>query len=339
METRRSFLRSSALALAGGLAAPSVLSSCAGATEKAAPKSKEFIGLQTYSLGQELEADVAGGLARVKSFGYTDLELAGYSKGQMAGMSVQDFKKLCDDNGLKITSSHLGDPSQYNQPEAEFLESWKKTVEDHALMGCKWIVDPSQPEITTHEQAKLIGDRFNKAGEVCKAAGIQFGYHNHSGEFKKIATPEQIEKAREFALAEVKRRWPQYDFPPEMVERMLMGGGLIPAPGDFIEELFINNTDPSLVCFQLDCYWCVMGGEDPLDWLRKYPDRFKLLHVKDRWIIGASGMMNWKNIFNTAKEIGIHDWFVELEGNGNGRTQFEGVEESAKFLLEEDYVW
>ena len=59
--------------------------------------------------------------------------------------------------------------------------------------------------------------------------------------------------------------------------------------------------------------------------MENYPNRFKLLHIKDRWIIGDSGMMNFPNIFKKAYEIGILGYYVELEGDKKGRTQFEGV--------------
>lgn len=49
--------------------------------------------------------------------------------------------------------------------------------------------------------------------------------------------------------------------------------------------------------FELDVYWTVMGQQDPVEWMENYPNRFKLLHIKDRWIIGDSGMMNFPNIF------------------------------------------
>ena len=90
--------------------------------------------------------------------------------------------------------------------------------------------------------------------------------------------------------------------------------------------------------FELDVYWAVMGQQDPLEWLEDYPDRFKLLHIKDRWIIGDSGMMNFPNIFKKGYEIGILGYYVELEGDRKGRTQFEGVEKSAQYLQSADFV-
>ena len=67
----------------------------------------------------------------------------------------------------------------------------------------------------------------------------------------------------------------------------------------------MKNTDPDKVMFELDVYWTVMGQQDPIEWMTNYADRIKLLHIKDRWIINDSGMMNFPNIFKKAYEIGV----------------------------------
>ena len=52
-----------------------------------------------------------------------------------------------------------------------------------------------------------------------------------------------------------------------------------PPKGTYIEELFLKNTDPDKVMFELDVYWAVMGQQDPVEWMENYPNRFKLLHI------------------------------------------------------------
>ena len=173
------------------------------------------------------------------------------------------------------------------------------------------MVQPSLPRIENEDDAKRVCDVFNKAGEITSQAGILWGYHNHNREFERVL------KAGEKKAERPNRRAPQ---------------------GTYIEELFMKNTDPKKVMFELDVYWTVMGQQDPLDWMDQYKDRIKLLHIKDRWILGASGMMNFPNIFKKAYEIGILGYFVELEGDPKGRTQFEGVEASAKYLQNASFV-
>jgi sugar phosphate isomerase/epimerase len=79
------------------------------------------------------------------------------------------------------------------------------------------------------------------------------------------------------------------------------------------EDFLIANTDPDKVFFQMDVYWITVGGQDPVAYLKKYADRFKVLHIKDEYVVGESGKINYKAIFKQFYKNGYKDWFVELE--------------------------
>lgn len=79
------------------------------------------------------------------------------------------------------------------------------------------------------------------------------------------------------------------------------------------EDFLIQNTDADKVFYQMDVYWVTMGGQDPVAYLKKYPDRFKVLHIKDDYIIGESGKINYEAIFSQFYKNGHQDWFVEIE--------------------------
>jgi sugar phosphate isomerase/epimerase len=79
------------------------------------------------------------------------------------------------------------------------------------------------------------------------------------------------------------------------------------------EDLLIANTDPDKVFFEMDVYWITVGGQDPVVYLKKYPDRYKALHIKDEYVIGATGKIDYKAIFKQFYKNGYNDWFVELE--------------------------
>ena len=87
----------------------------------------------------------------------------------------------------------------------------------------------------------------------------------------------------------------------------------IPGTDQLIEDFLIANTDPEKVFFQMDVFWVTIGGQDPVEYLRKYPDRFKILHIKDDYVIGESGKIDFEAIFNQFYENGQKDWFVEIE--------------------------
>ena len=80
-----------------------------------------------------------------------------------------------------------------------------------------------------------------------------------------------------------------------------------------IEDFLIANTDPDKVFFQMDVYWVTQGHQDPVAYLKKYPTRFKVLHIKDDYVIGESGNIDFEDIFKTFYSNGYSDWFVEIE--------------------------
>jgi sugar phosphate isomerase/epimerase len=79
------------------------------------------------------------------------------------------------------------------------------------------------------------------------------------------------------------------------------------------EDLLIANTDPDKVFFEMDVYWTTVGGQDPVAYLKKYANRIKLLHIKDDYVVGATGKINYEAIFKQFYKNGNSDWFVELE--------------------------
>lgn len=81
-------------------------------------------------------------------------------------------------------------------------------------------------------------------------------------------------------------------------------------------DVLLQETDPALVEFEMDLYWTVAGGRNPLAYFAKYPGRFPLVHVKDRTADGqmadvGSGAIDWGAIFAHRKEAGIKHYFVE----------------------------
>lgn len=321
MTNRRNFLRSASLLAAGGILAGKSSSAAAampGASASCVSKSTacKEIGLQIYSLGRELYQDVPGGLKKISGMGYSHIELAGYGDGKIGGVEMAEFKKMCDDAGLKITSTHVNPPvREYSSSnKKQIMDFWKKAADDHAKIGVKLLIQPGQPATRSTEEVAYVGEIFNGAGEIAKAAGLKFGYHNHDGEFARVQPggTEAVSGRRGFG-------------------RDVQGV-------EVIYDAMLRHTDPSLVFFELDVYWAVMGQVDPVEYMRKYNDRIHALHIKDRAVLGQSGMMNFEMIFNTAYyAIGKFDYFVELEGIRN-MTQFEGVKGCADYLLKAPFV-
>lgn len=105
----------------------------------------------------------------------------------------------------------------------------------------------------------------------------------------------------------------------------------------YYEDFLINNTDPEKVIFELDVYWTTVGGQDPVAYLKKYPTRIQLLHIKDEYVVGATGKINYKDIFTQFYKNGYNNWFVEMEDNmtPEQRVQSMKMMEAMKQVQEE----
>ena len=109
---------------------------------------------------------------------------------------------------------------------------------------------------------------------------------------------------------------------------------------EFPQDVLMQNTDPALVDYQMDIYWVVSGGADPISWLKKYPNRFRLCHIKDR-IKDATerdasctlgeGSIDFSNILKIAKKNGMQYYFVEQE-RYDGTTPVKAVETDAEYM-------
>ena len=93
-------------------------------------------------------------------------------------------------------------------------------------------------------------------------------------------------------------------------------------------DVLLQRTDPKLVTFELDCFWCAFAGQNPAEYLRRYPGRFALLHIKDlkagykpstKKVEGqpftevGRGVIDWKPIFAAAPRAGVKHYFVEQD--------------------------
>ena len=170
MNTRREFIRSTALALA---ALPLVSSELT-----ASVKPSRKTGLILYTVREAMNLDPEATLALVAATGYNWIEAADHRNGQFYGMKPREFGKLVKKNGLKVISSHSNlTPDNYERLIGEVAEA-----------GMKYIVLPSLPSdwSGTIDGYQRAADFFNKAGARCKKAGICFGFHNHWAEFSEI---------------------------------------------------------------------------------------------------------------------------------------------------------
>jgi sugar phosphate isomerase/epimerase len=176
--SRKSFLKASAFALAVPMFPKLNLD----------VKAPSPIGLQLYTLRNEISKDLMGTLKKVAAIGYKEVELYGYTDGKFFGKTPKEFKKILGDLGLNPVSGHYGAGVENKTAKGTLSNGWQKAVDDAAEIGQKYVncAYLTESERKTIDQYKKYVDLFNKSGEVAKKAGLQFGYHNHDFEFKKV---------------------------------------------------------------------------------------------------------------------------------------------------------
>ncbi len=153
-----------------------------------APKPQKEVGLQLYSIRDSMKTDPKGSVEKVGAMGYKLVEAAGYSDGKLYGMEPAEFKALCDANSTNFFSSHCGQAVPDSANWDATMAWWDTCIAAHQAAGVKYIVQPFMDKVGYESIAGVqrYCDYFNAVGEKCNAAGIRFGYHNHSGEFKDV---------------------------------------------------------------------------------------------------------------------------------------------------------
>ena len=132
------------------------------------------LGLQLYSIREDLEKDFFGTLEKVKALGYDGCEFAG-----LYGKTASEIKAKCQELDLIPISAHV----TYD----ELVGDMEKTVMLYNEIGCKYIVVPYLPEILRYgtDAYPIVVENIRKIGQVCKKYGIVLLYHNHDFEFAK----------------------------------------------------------------------------------------------------------------------------------------------------------
>ena len=174
-----------------------VLSLCMVSCEsKPAAPVKKNIAFQMYSV-RELIGDPGKyaenhetALKALADMGYTAVEAACYGDGKLYGVEPEQFKADIEAAGMEVLSSHVGhnlnDEELASGEFPEALKWWEQCIDCHKRAGMKYIVNPGVNYPRTLAEADVICKYLNKVGEMVNAAGMQFGYHNHSHEFGRV---------------------------------------------------------------------------------------------------------------------------------------------------------
>ena len=134
----------------------------------------EKIGIQLYTVRDQMKADFEGTLARIAQIGYKEVEFAGYFD-----RSPADVRAILERTGLSAPAAHVGSIAP---------DDWKASLAAANAIGHKYLVIPwiAQERRLTLDAYKRVAEDFNRAAQAARDAGVQFSYHNHDFEFQRM---------------------------------------------------------------------------------------------------------------------------------------------------------
>ncbi|WP_276390905.1 sugar phosphate isomerase/epimerase family protein [Eudoraea chungangensis] len=236
------------------------------------------IGIQLYSLRNQMIDDVEGMLAKINEWGITKIE---DGNDGTYNYSFKAYKALLEKNNLEMVS--------ISAPFDELKNSPESVLDRAEAYGAKYVVCfwiPHDGNSFTIADTNKALNVFNSAGKLLKTNGVTLVYHPHGYEFR-------------------------------------------PYNGEFLLDYMIQNADN--FAFEMDVYWFAHPGEDPVEWLRKYPNKFKLMHLKDckkgvegnlngtsdveTNVVLGTGQIDIAAVVKEAKKMGLEYLFIEDESS------------------------
>ena len=209
-------------------------------------RSEVPLGVQLYTVRDQVREDVRGTLADIAAIGYREVELFGLGgdvdeQTPLFGLSAPEFAAALADAGLRAPVAHIQGDAMNIAEIADIA----------GQVGVRHLVVPLAPEfvsfadgrfrmlgVTGRNQLDAIAERLNRQGELARASGMGFGYHNHQMEFADLGDENAF-------------------------------------------DYLFSQADAELVKIELDIGWAVFAGVDPLAVLNRYAGRVLAVHLKD----------------------------------------------------------
>jgi sugar phosphate isomerase/epimerase len=319
MEKRRDFLKTAGAFAAGSLIVPFGCSPKKPAETTAeavtvGTKSKD-IGIQIYTLRNQIEQDgVEAVLEKVAKAGYKWIEPYGYEDRKFLKKTPAEFKKICADLGMRVPSVHSVTEVSSSGGKDAIMDQMKTTAEDAIAIGSEYMVWAYlKPEDrTSMEDYKNHVDTWNQFSEVCKAAGIQFAYHNHDFEFMTFEGETEM--------------------PYEMIMRET-DSDLVKFEMDLF-WVYMAGQDPVEWFKKEPGRFHLWHVKDMVNEADKY-----VIDGEDRYFAPVSkGKIDFKRIFDARSTSGMKYFFVEQDFTREGVSPLDTIGVSWNYLNKADFV-
>ncbi len=253
--------------------------------------------IQLYSVRDDIKSDFKGTITKVAEAGYKGVEAADYNNGKFYGLTPEEFKSEIEAVGMEVLSSHTGRPLEGIIENTNWDEVW-----------AWW-----DTAIDAHKRAgmKFIVTPWMPTPTTLEELSQYCDYYNQIGE--------------KCNAAGIKFGYHNHNFEYKEIEDQIM------------YDYMLENTDPDKVFFQMDVYWTKQGGYDPVEYFNNYPNRFKLLHIKDEKELGGSdSVMDFDNLFKNIDQSGVEYLIVEVEHYNF--EPLESIKMSIDYLLNNENV-
>jgi len=273
------------------------------------------VGIQLYTVSGEAARDLDGTFARLAAIGFRTVELAGYH-----GHTPATLRAAADKAGLRFTSIHM---AATTQGRVTGLDSDPARIgAELRTLGIEDVVLPILP---------FVRDGRPQAGESVQAQIARIVAAGGADPWKRTAA---LLNARGKVLRREGLRLGYHNHNLEFA----------PVDGRTGFEILMAETDPDVVSFEMDAGWVVAAGLDPVALIRRYPRRFRQMHVKD--ILASttpnfamqqdptevgSGIIPWQTLVPAAYAAGIRQFYVEQEPPFTG-SRLDAVAKSFAYL-------
>lgn len=255
------------------------------------------IGIQLYVVGKPLVEDTPGTLKKLHDIGYREVETAGFGK-----YSAKEFRSMLDDAGLVCPSAHL--PLMKDDLAPLFAQAHELGATYATSSVLRDFKLPPRPSGVTDSSALPTLPKLEPLGLD--------GFKRTAEHMNQIGA-----KTKEAGL--------KYAYHNHNYEFEKVGNG------EYGYDILLKETDPALVNFEIDCGWMTIAGASPVEYMKKYPTRIRMLHIKDfvrgskqtTDLVGPNrpkgselgkGYIDYAPIFAEGRKAGVQHVFAEEEG-------------------------